>query len=254
VARLFCVLTTQRSGSTWLMDLLNRRPDIEAKGEIFLRRPNSEIRDSNPFLSHLRPREGILEFCASRGVSPDSLGITDIREFIWSTRETSAENFFFTLMYDQFWSSRGLRELVYKEATVLHLVRSEVDSAISGLKMAATGVAHISGNNQPIFRNTVQIDGFVVLWRALKILKRRLVTRVALAWSRSHVITVRYERLCSDPDEQMNTIERALGLTTENVNRPSEAVTKRLSSAPQISSVSRARWLVKVARSLRIVQ
>ena len=254
MAKLFCVLTTQRSGSTWLMDLLNRRADIEAKGEIFLWRPNSEIKDSNPFLSHLRPSEGILEFCASRGVGPDSLSVTDLRNFIWSTHETSAANFCFKLMYDQFWRSQELRELIYKEARVLHLVRSEVDSAISGLKMTATGVAHISGDKQHAVNNTFQIDGFEVVWRALKILWRRSITRLALAWNQSQVTTISYEQLCSDPDKQLAKIDRAFGLSTENVKRPSEAVMKKLSRAPQISSVSRARWVVHFARSLRILR
>src|SRR5687768_11132775 len=35
----FVVLTSARSGSTWLMDLLNKRSGMEAHGELFLGRP-----------------------------------------------------------------------------------------------------------------------------------------------------------------------------------------------------------------------
>lgn len=129
----FVVLTTQRSGSSWLIDLLNAHPTIAAYGEMFrvtdTRVPSYGARDVPTF-----------EVMVPRGTWSVSRVLFRRRyEYVRSLGRAhpDARAVGFKLMYDQTRDHPGLLEtLVIRRTRVVHLVRHDHLSALVSFDVA----------------------------------------------------------------------------------------------------------------------
>lgn len=187
----FVVLTTNRSGSTWLMSLLNSLPHVTAQGELFLPRlRNPERRWDSDFA---RPRfvETKFEGLAFRPFSV-FLYLNDLYSF--------AGVIGFKLMYAQLGLyPEILGYLIWHGVRVVHLVRRNLlDVVLSYAVKAKLGQAHLlSGQSLPDDLR-VELDTKNLLKRLEWLRKQQNLARFLLRWCRLHHLEVVYEDLLND--------------------------------------------------------
>jgi LPS sulfotransferase NodH len=129
----FVVLTTQRSGSSWLIDLLNAHPEIAAYGEMF------RVTDTTVPIYGARDVPSF-EVMVPPGVWSVSKVLFRRRyEYVRSLGRAhpDARAVGFKLMYDQTRDHPGLLEtLVARRTRVIHLVRRDHLSALVSFDVA----------------------------------------------------------------------------------------------------------------------
>jgi LPS sulfotransferase NodH len=204
----FVILTDQRSGSTWLVDILNSHPEVIAFSELFIENTKKNkptwagekdvllwrayIRKSKSIFKHLRP------FSCLRYLN-----------YIYAYKQ-SINAIGFKLMYHQLWHCPEiLVYLLLKKAKVVHLIRSNIlDVIISKEASLIRGSFHSINNVSQV---QVKLNTSNLLKRL-----RWLDTKIKLAkriFSCSGVpyIEVEYEKLKSNPSS-FNDILNFLGI------------------------------------------
>lgn len=184
----FIVLSTQRSGSTWLIDILNNLENTTAYGELFLRQKRTWDAGS---LDYPRFSEAKLKGPAVRPLSTFAYldGLYRMPGPVG-----------FKLMYSQV---RVYPEiLVYlcrHHVRVVHLVRrNHLDVVISGAITAKTDQAHLlSGQPEPNDIR-IEINPETLINRLKKLQRNIMIARKPLRWCRLPHIEVTYEDLLRD--------------------------------------------------------
>ena len=187
----FVVFTTQRSGSTWLMSVLNSIEDVSAHGELFLPRPRSTEKRWDSGFQYPRYVESRAQHGSIRPFSVFSY---------LTTLYSSPGSIGFKLMYSQLRSfPELLMYLTRNRIHVIHLVRrNHLDVIISFAIKQAIGKAHIlSGENRP---KDVRIDiDTTSIVRDLKWLQfKHDVGRQVLRTCKLRHLEVAYEDLLND--------------------------------------------------------
>ena len=143
----FVLLTTQRTGSSWLTTLIDSHPDADAYGELFLpgegARPPWGARQVERFWS----ARGKL---AGSGRAPRRPRATfSYLDYLFASN-AEARAIGFKLMYDQ--AVKYPETLVYcmrNRARVIHLIRPNfLDTVISRELMVARGEAHATSADE----------------------------------------------------------------------------------------------------------
>jgi LPS sulfotransferase NodH len=150
----FILLAAPRSGSAWLVDLLNSHPDVTAYGELF--QPEADEpspygnRDVRTFKAHLSDRPASRAGLVRRRISYVNA--------VYGSRSGAAA-VGFKLMYRQASINPGLLPyLALRRARVVHLIRANVlDSVVSHEAARARGVFHIH-RGEPVKKVRVQLD------------------------------------------------------------------------------------------------
>jgi LPS sulfotransferase NodH len=155
----FILLTAPRSGSAWLVDLLNSHPEVTTYGELF--QPEADelpaygSRDVPTFKTYVSSRE--------KGKSPKTkAGLLRRRisyvNALYSKRSDAAA-VGFKLMYRQVSINPGLLPyLALRRTRIVHLIRTNVlDSVVSHETARARGVFHIH-SGEPVAKVRVQLD------------------------------------------------------------------------------------------------
>ena len=133
----FLVLTSQRSGSAWLISILNRLENVAAYGELFLRRrrlPDAESWDS--------------DFAYPRFIESEITGLPFRPFSVFSYLNAlyrHSDLVGFKLMYSQLRQyPEILAYMVRRQVHVVHLIRqNHLDVLISGAIAARIGRAHL---------------------------------------------------------------------------------------------------------------
>ena len=186
------VFTTQRSGSTWLMSVLNNLDGVTTQGELFRPRPRSSERRWDSDFS--RPR--YVESRESVGrLRPFS--VFRYLDAFYGTPESVA----FKLMYSQL---RAYPEiLVYlmrRRIPVVHLVRSNhLDVLISFAVKRAIQQAHILSEDERPKDIQVEIPPDSLLYNLKKLQFKHDAARKLLRLARVRHLEVTYEELVADP-------------------------------------------------------
>jgi LPS sulfotransferase NodH len=188
----FVVFTTQRTGSTWLMSVLNNQDGVSGQGELFLPRPRSQERrwDSEfawPRYVESRERFGSLRpFSVYRYLrdlygSPGSVG--------------------FKLMYSQLKSfPEILPFLVRENIDVVHLVRrNHIDVLISFALKRQIGRAHVLSTADRPKDETVVLDTGSLVRDLRRLQFKQELGRGTLRLARLRHFEVAYEDLILDP-------------------------------------------------------
>ncbi len=191
-ARDFLVLTTQRTGSSWLMDRLDHSPELEGHMELFYLHERREPprAGSNDYPRFVESRATV-----ARGHRPFAV-FRYLENFY--ARKTAAG---FKLMYSQ------LREypeilpwLAWRRLPVVHLIRANhLDVIISERLADATGTSHATveeGGGKPL---RVTLDPGELLPRIRRLEGKQRAMRRLLALLSNPCLETTYEDLCSDP-------------------------------------------------------
>ena len=224
----FCILTTQRSGSTWMVELLNNDPRIKMFSEVFLW--NSKNKISNLTTSTHINQHSI--------VSNDEKSIASFRNYSkvnsgfrpWLTfKYLDQLNFIdgeysavgFKIMYDQLAvRPEVLLKIIYSKYRILHLVRENyLDILISKASMKQHGYVHIKSEK----------DILPVILEKSTLLKQ-LSSRESISKSFSNLLKflpnqsleITYEALCDNKNAVMSSILDFLELPNQNIEYVSQ--------------------------------
>jgi LPS sulfotransferase NodH len=196
--REFLIFSTQRSGSTWLVDLLNSHPAIRTYSELFLDSGRGSrfagAKDCSFFneylerAEHARPGDANLEPLLS-----------DYLDTVFRSRE-GVEAIGFKLMYGQFGAYPELQELLSRRGVaVIHLIRDNLlDLLISKQTAVARDLFHARGDVKvsPVHIR-VNIGALEAHLRDQEDEVERARCKLdALGWP---TLETRYESLVSDP-------------------------------------------------------
>jgi LPS sulfotransferase NodH len=200
----FALLTTQRTGSSWLTTLLDSHPEADAYGELFLAgegtRPPWGARGIERFWS-FRSAAG------ARGHRPRRPRITfAYLDHLFASNPT-ARAIGFKLMYDQ--AARYPETLFYcvrNRIRMIHLVRTNIlDVVISRELMLARGTPHATAERE-VTALRVSLDPSSIRRRLRALELEAAFFRRVLRTLRLRHIEVRYDTLVSEP----GTIQRVL--------------------------------------------
>jgi LPS sulfotransferase NodH len=183
----FVVFTTQRTGSTWLMSVLNNQDGVSGQGELFLPRPRSQERRWDSAFAWPRYVESRDRFGSLRPFS--------VYRYLRDLYESDG-SVGFKLMYSQLRSfPEILPFLVREKIDVVHLVRrNHIDVLISFALKRQIGRAHVLSAADRPEDETVELDTGTLLRDV-----RRLQFRGTLRLARIRHFEVAYEDLVVDP-------------------------------------------------------
>jgi LPS sulfotransferase NodH len=180
----FVVLTTQRSGSVWLMSTLNSLKDVTAHGELLL--PRSRSRDLRWDSDFARPR-----YIESGLRSPRPFSLFSYLNGLYRTPGTVG----FKLMYSQLRRyPETLAYLIARRIRVVHLVReNHLDVLISHAVKARLGRAHLLAGDDRPEEVRVELEVGSLLQRMERLQTKQKLARWLLAWSGLSHLEVAYE-------------------------------------------------------------
>lgn len=187
----FVVLTTNRSGSTWLMSTLNSLPYVTAQGELFLPRARvSERRWDSDFAC---PR--FIEI-KSKDVAFRPFSVFSYLNTLYSTPGAVG----FKLMYAQLGLyPEILAYLIRHRIRVVHLVRqNHLDVVLSYAVKAKIGRAHVLAGQSAPDSIRVELDTENLLSRLARLQKKQNIARKLLSWCRLPHLEISYEDLLRD--------------------------------------------------------
>ncbi|GAB5379939.1 MAG: hypothetical protein Alis3KO_14820 [Aliiglaciecola sp.] len=133
------IIGTQRSGTTWLMQVLSQEPTFRVYGEVF-REIRSDQFKGDPAL---RPNMFYLEYCEAK---QDKSAMSYVSEVLAEPNKTTV----LKLMYDQVRRAPRLRKLLSSpNVLVINVERINIfEIALSKSIARYTGVYHSSGDSQ----------------------------------------------------------------------------------------------------------
>jgi LPS sulfotransferase NodH len=185
----FVVLTSARTGSTWLMDRLNRQPGVEAHGEVFLRHARltpaiAGLTESRRFVeTHGRPTftrlPRIFSYLNELYRAPRTVG--------------------FKLMYKQLRNyPEILAYLAVNRVRIVHLIRSnQLDVVVSEELARLTGVSHTQARSLTAVP-MVHIDPETIVNRLTKLQEKPKKVRQLIRPFTYPMLEVTYEALLDD--------------------------------------------------------
>jgi LPS sulfotransferase NodH len=184
----FVILATQRTGSSWVLQMLGSHPAVRRYAELF------DPRGKDPLFFVQRARQN---GTGRNPISQTRLCFSYLDEIY--TPAHGLEAIGFKLMYEQPKSNPGvLAYIAWRRVRVIHLVRTNLlDILISGETARARGRFHSTGDDPPPV--TVSLDPATVVARLDTLDRRVRLMRRGLAVTRTPTIEVRYEALAADP-------------------------------------------------------
>ncbi len=203
----FVVLTSQRSGSSWFMDVLNNMEGVRGYGELFLPPSHKQGKSGAALMSpqaaqyinetaYAHPRFG--HWQEGRG------GIRPFTPFTYLNqlyRQPGGVGF--KLMYSQLYRYPEVwLYLTARRLPVIHLIRQNfLDIVISTKRLQLTRTAHrIVGENDATNQSPIYLEPDALI-RRLRWLQRNVnLARRLLRWFRIPHIEVIYESLSAEPD------------------------------------------------------
>lgn len=186
----FVVLSSQRSGSTWLISLLNQVDDTAAFGELFLHRRRTT-----------GPEKTRFEFDYPRYLESSPAGLRPWRVFAYLDQFYERPGTVgFKLMYSQ-WRKYPELLLYFRlhRVQIIHLVRrNHLNVLLSRHIKAVTQQAHILSEAEPTRFDPVELDS-TTLVRRLRLQQWSIAaTRRLLHLSRLPQLELAYEDLLQD--------------------------------------------------------
>jgi LPS sulfotransferase NodH len=189
----FVVLTTNRSGSEWVISTLNSIPHVYAQGELFLPRPRvKERRWDSDFA---RPR--FIE------IKPEGLPFRPFSVFSYLDRLYSAPEIVgFKLMYAQLGLyPEILPYLIVHGIRVVHLVRkNHLDVLLSFAVKAKLGKAHLLAGQSKPSDLSINLETKDLIKKLERLELKQNAARKLLRVFRMRHMEVAYEDLLRDPD------------------------------------------------------
>lgn len=190
----FIVLTTNRSGSVWVMSTLNSLNGVTTQGELFL--PRKRVAEKRWDSEFARPR--YIETKAGLGLRPFS-----VFSYLDSLYNDAPGIFGFKLMYAQLGAyPEILPYLIWHSVRVVHLVRrNHLDVLISYAVKARLGQAHLLQGQSAPEDMRVELDGEKLIKRMEWLERKQNLARAMLRGCRLPHFEVAYEDLYRNRNE-----------------------------------------------------
>ncbi len=239
-ARPFILLATQRSGSSWVQEMLNSHPDLKVYNELFqvdaegisIWEPR-DIEFANTYLkTHMRVP----------WLSRDYWTIRYVRHVF---RQPDVRGVGFKYMYDQVRHSRAvLPYAAVARVPVVHLIRKNLlDVVISSALAKATGFYHRPTDGRPPIpwapaapaEDRITLDPADVLRQLTELARRRDRYRRWLSLTLTPTCETEYEELTADPSA-FGRILAFLGIPADDWSKLTSGL-KKVRSKPQSSVV-----------------
>lgn len=210
----FIVLTTNRSGSVWVMSTLSGYQGVNSQGELFLPRPRvSEKRWDS-------------EFAYTRYIETNGLKIRPFSVFSYLDALYSMPGIVgFKLMYAQLGLYfEILAYLIRHRIRVIHLVRkNHLDVLISYAVKAQIGKAHLLSGQSISGDVRVTLDSKILIKQIAWLRKKQSVARSLLSFCNLHHMEISYEDLLYD-QTRFESILNFLSIDPQNQKAPSSVV------------------------------
>src|SRR5919106_1615919 len=190
-ANKFVVLTTNRSGSEWMMSTLNNFQDVFAHSELFLPRPQVSEGKWNSDFAYPRFIESKVKGIALRPFSVFSY----LNTFYGMPGKVG-----FKLMYKQLGLyPEILVYLIKHRVRVIHLIRqNHLDVMLSYAVKAKIGRSHLLVGQSTSGELRVELDTRNLVWKLAWLQEQQNIARKLLRWFRLPHLEVVYEDLVSD--------------------------------------------------------
>jgi len=187
----FVVLTTNRSGSEWVMSTLNNFQNVSAHGELFLPRPRVPDRKWDSDFAYTRYIETKFEHFTFRPFSVFSY---------LNALNSAPEKVGFKLMYKQLGLyPEIIAYLIWHRIRVIHLVRrNHLDVMLSYAVKAKLGRAHLLVGQAAPDELRVELDTRNLIRRFIWLQRQQNIATKLLTWSRLPHLEVIYEDLVRD--------------------------------------------------------
>lgn len=223
----FCLLTTQRSGSTWLNELLGSHPEIKLfSGEIFLDRPSQnnigwiDDPDFKTFYDYSHQ-----ETINRPWVTFDYLD--EIDNYPGDHKAIG-----FHLMYNQLADyPEILFRLIVDGYKIIHLERQNyLDTLISMANMNRRNIVH-SRNDVEVSAIHLDID---VLWKSLCRQEEKItIVKRLIRFLPMKIFKVTYESIRCDIEKELSGIAKFLGVSAKGIQFQSSLKKISQGSYPQ---------------------
>lgn len=192
----FVVLTTQRSGSTWLIGLLNQLNNTMACDELFLNRSRK-----------IGKKYWDSDFAYPRFIEVQQKGWLKLRP--WSVFAYLEDLYSqpgavgFKLMYSHLKAHPEiLAYLMYKKISVVHLIRKNyLDILISHQVKDLTGRAHVLSGEERPEKVLIDLETETLIPHLKQLQKKNeLISKILRQFKFNHIEVI-YEDLVRDPDK-----------------------------------------------------
>lgn len=215
----FVVLTTNRSGSVWVMSTLNSLQNVTAQGELFLPRPRVSERRWDSDFAHPRYIEA-----KSNGLKIRPFSVFSYLKELYETPGSVG----FKLMYAQLGHyPEILAYLMRHRIRVVHLVRqNHLDVMVSYAVKAKLGQAHLLEGQSAPDELRVDLDDENLVRRLQWLQTKQNIARNLLKWSRLPHLEVAYEDLLRDQERYFRLIWEFLAVGSEDSMPKSNQVKK----------------------------
>lgn len=204
----FIVLTTNRSGSVWVMSTLNNHPQITTQGELFL--PRKRVAD----------RRWDSDFAIPRYIEAQK-GQFSVRPFsVFSYLDdlyTNGDSVGFKLMYRQLsMYPEILIYLIRHKKRVIHLVRqNHFDVLVSYAVKSEIGQAHLLAGQKSPQDIQVSLDTNKLVQQMERLERKQRLARSMLRLSRLSCLEITYEELHGD----QNNFQKIFDFLSLNLDR-----------------------------------
>ena len=194
----FCIITTQRSGSAWLVSLLDSHPDIKAFYEIFLDRWSGD----NFLVSFHKYKQ------VNYGIRPEITFRYLNRLNIYPGKHHTIG---FKIMYNQLVRCpEVLAKFAFDRYKIIHLVRDNfLDIAISGASMEQNKLIHVK---KEVNANPVSLEAESLIQGLSRLEAQLNLARLLLKIIPNPVLEINYDELYHNRDQALETILDFLGV------------------------------------------
>lgn len=219
-AEKFCILTTQRSGSTWFSELLNNHEDICMLQELFLRKKTRRkgVYSKNPREWPGAPKEKFAHY--RNFIDRPESGVRPISTFRYLNEfgECFSNKYYsvgFKLMYNQLVKQpEVLLKLAVDNYKIIHLIRSNyLDVLISKTRLKKGGSSHAKSklDMEPVILETSSLLRNISIQRNLN-----LFFSAALKLFPNPTLEVSYCDLKNNRKGTLESVEDFLGVRRMN--------------------------------------
>ena len=214
----FVVLTTNRSGSEWIISTLNNFPGVSAHGELFLPRPRNLDKKWDAEFAYTRYFETKFK----------SLTIRPFSVFSYlDTLYSMAGKVGFKLMYKQLGLyPEILAYFIRHHIRVIHLVRkNHLDVMLSYAVKAKIGQAHLLVGQSAPDKLQVELDTRNLVRQFSWLQKQQNMAKKLLQWCKLPHLEVNYEDVVGNQAHYFNLIGDFLSINYEE-EMPRSPLTK----------------------------
>ncbi|MCP4420165.1 MAG: hypothetical protein GY805_26470 [Chloroflexi bacterium] len=230
----FVILTTQRSGSTWLVDVLDKCENTSVYGELFLPEKMRWLAGSTDYPQFFETKERM----GGRRPFSTSSYLNNLY------KKQGAIGF--KLMYSNLYKyPEILAYLLWQRIQVVHLIRKNAfNICLSSERARARDQWHITSEEQPK-PTQLYLEPIALLARMSRLQKKTKTIQNALRWTRLPHLEVTYEALLENPAQFKQIWDFLSLIPADNALQSSFSKIRRANYAAEISNYNEIKKIIQ---------